>query len=274
MQFERITVFYNEKKPQNRPWAEKAAAWLTAHGIAAQIITSFENLTATQLLICMGGDGTILRGARAAAPLDVPILGINCGTLGFLTAGEKDNLTDLLTDLLAGNYTLQKRLMLQACVFSPNGEKQSFLALNDCVLRAEKPRALTVETTFNDQKVAAYFGDGVLVSTPTGSTAYALAAGGPIVAPGVEVLLVTPICPHTLTQRPLILPTTGELNLHPLLKTPQEGAFLSIDGQTNISLLPGTRVQITRSSFHTSLIKFQQRDFFSLLHRKLNWGSR
>ncbi|MBR4592100.1 MAG: NAD(+)/NADH kinase [Elusimicrobiaceae bacterium] len=274
MTFKHIAVFYNEQKPQNRPLAQQTAAWLNERGLTAHVVTSLENLAQTDLLICMGGDGTILHSARAAAPIHIPVLGINCGNLGFLAACEQDSFSPLLDNLLQGKYTLQERLMLQANVFFPNGEKQTFLALNDCVLRAEKPRALLIETAFDRQPAASYFGDGVVISTPTGSTAYALAAGGPIVAPGIEVLLVTPICPHTLTQRPLILPANGELELRPVLKTELDGAFLSMDGQTNLSLVPGTYIQISRYAYPVKLILPLQQDFFSLLHHKLNWGNR
>lgn len=238
------------------------------------MITSFENLAPTDLLICMGGDGAMLRCAREAAPLNIPLLGINCGTLGFLAACEKNEFENTLSDLLADKLQLQERTMLAVCVRLPNGKTQHLLALNDCLLRADKPRALTIEASFNNHPLPSYFGDGVLVSTPTGSTAYALAAGGPIVAPGVDGLLVTPVCPHTLTQRPLLLPSQGKLELCPLGKNAQDGICLSIDGQENLTLPPDARVQITRSSSQAKLLMHPKRDFFTMLNRKLSWGSR
>lgn len=274
MQVERVLIFYNEQKPQNKPLADNVAAWLSAHGKTARVVTSFEDLSATDLLICMGGDGAMLRCARETAPLHLPLLGINCGTLGFLAACEKTEFEDTLTDLFAGKLTCQERTLLSVCVQFPGGKTQQLLALNDCVLRAEKPRALTINATFNNRELPPYFGDGVLISTPTGSTAYALAAGGPIVAPGVEGLLITPICPHTLTQRPLLLPPTGTLELSPLLKTPLDGADLTIDGQETVNLPPGARVQITQSPLRARFFTRPQRDFFTMLNRKLNWGCR
>ena len=274
MQFERVTVFYNEQKPQNKPLAEKAAAWLMRSGRTATVVTSLDDLTDTSLLICMGGDGALLACAREAAPRRIPLLGINCGTLGFLASCEKTDFEKTLADLTNGKLPLQKRTMLAVHVQFANEDTQDLLALNDCVLRADKTRALTVQATFDGRELPPYFGDGVLISTPTGSTAYALAAGGPIVAPGVEGLLVTPICPHTLTQRPIVLPAQGTLELSPVLKTPLDGADLTIDGQETLTLPAGTRVQITQSPHQAQFFTSSNRDFFTMLNRKLNWGSR
>ena len=274
MQFKYVAVFYNEQKTQNKPFAQDVCAWLQEHHVQARVITSFENLSQTDLLICMGGDGAMLRCAREAAPFNIPLLGINCGTLGFLAACEKTDFKEALTELLEGRFSVQERMMLSVRITPPDGTTQELLGLNDCVISADKSRALTVEADFNGRALPPYFGDGVLVSTPTGSTAYALAAGGPIVAPGVEGLLVTPICPHTLTQRPLLLPTNGKLELRPVLKTPLDGACLSIDGQINVSLPAGTRVQIAPGPVKARLLINPKRDFFTMLNRKLSWGTR
>ena len=274
MQFKQVSVFYNKQKPQNAPLASEVAAWLTAHGMQARVVTSFENLSASDLLICMGGDGVMLRCAREAAPLHIPILGINCGTLGFLAACEKDEFENTLTDLLAGNFTVQERIMLAVTVLLPEGKTCTLSALHACVLRADRSRALTVQASFNGRPLPPYFGDGVLVSTPTGSTAYALAAGGPIVAPGVDGLLITPICPHMLTQRPILLPHEGILELRPVLKTPLDGADLTLDGQENLTLPPGACVHIRPGAVKANLLMHPNRDFFTMLNRKLSWGSR
>ncbi len=274
MQFKRVAVFYNEQKPQNKPLSEQVAAWFATHNHTAKVITALDNLSDTDLLVCMGGDGALLACAREAAPHRIPILGVNCGTLGFLASCEKTEIEQTLTDLLDGKLLLQKRNMLAVQVQFPSEEAQDLLALNDCVLHADKTRALTVQATFDGRELPPYYGDGVLISTPTGSTAYALAAGGPIMAPGVEGLLVTPICPHTLTQRPLVLPAQGRLELAPILKTPLDGADLTIDGQETLALPAGTRVQITQSQHQAQFFISTHRDFFTMLNRKLNWGSR
>ena len=274
MSFSHATVFYNAQKAQNQQPAEQAAAWLSKHGVAAQTTTDFENLSQTDILICMGGDGTMLRCARECAPRRIPLLGVNCGTLGFLAACEKEEWETALADLLDGKFILQERMMLSVRIQSPNCPVQQLLALNDCVIHADKARVLTVEAAFDAHPLPSYFGDGVLISTPTGSTAYALAAGGPIVAPGVEGLLVTPICPHTLSQRPILLPTGKKLELYPVLKTPLDGAGLTIDGQENLSLPPHTQVQIAPYEHKARFLMSPKRDFFTMLNRKFNWGNR
>lgn len=216
----------------------------------------------------------MLRCARAAAPLGTAVFGVNCGTLGFLASCEISDVKERLEQLLSGQCTVHERFMLRAQILTPNASVQEYLAFNDCVLRAAQPRAFTVKASFNGKQVPPYFGDGVIVATPTGSTAYSLAAGGPIVEPGVDVLLITPICPHSLHQRPLILPAAGELELTPAFKNKEDGAVLSVDGQINLSLPPGARIRLTRSPLKTKLLCGAERDFFSILNRKLNWGAR
>lgn len=275
MEFKNAVVFFNENKPVVRTLAEETLALLADRGVRARAISTLENLDkSTDLLVCMGGDGTMLRCARAAAPLNTAVFGINCGTLGFLAACEISDFKERLEQLLRGGCTVHERFMLRTQIFPPDGAAQEFLAFNDCVLRAAQPRAFTVNASFNGKQLPPYFGDGVIVSTPTGSTAYSLAAGGPIVEPGVDILLITPICPHTLHQRPLILPAEGELELIPSLKNKEDGAVVSIDGQINLSLPPGARVKLTRSPLKAKLLGAPERDFFSILNRKLNWGAR
>ncbi len=245
------------------------------HGVQTELITDLSRLTAeTELLVSMGGDGTMLRCARAAAPLGIPIFGINCGTLGFLAACEREDALPALQVLLNGQCAVHERFMLHTRLAAPGAHPREFVAFNDCVLRAAAPRAFLVEAQWNGKEIPSYFGDGVIVSTPTGSTAYSLAAGGPIVEPGVEVLAVTPICPHTLHQRPLILSADGTLALTPVFKNESDRAACSIDGQINFILPPGACVQISRSAMKAKLLCPPQRSFFTILKRKLNWGNR
>ena len=267
MSFTRIAVFHNPQKPHNAPLAQKVCAFLRAQGAMAELLDDLEQLCKHDLLISMGGDGTILRCARDASPKNIPIFGINCGTLGFLAAAEKDNLEQDLTLLLQGKCVLNKRMMLMAQV---NGKK--YPAFNDCVLRTNKPRAFVTRAVWNNKELPAYYGDGIIVATPTGSTAYSLAAGGPIIEPSVPVLTITPICPHSLYQRPLVLAANGVLTLTPDLKTDGH-AFISLDGQNNVDVTTGDSVSITRSPFDAQLLCLPGRHFFTLLHRKLNWGN-
>ena len=271
-----LAIFFNEQKPLARALANEVNAFLQENGLETQFLTSLETLSEQKinLLICLGGDGTMLRCARAAAPLGLPVFGINCGTLGFLASCEKDDFKKSLQQVLQKECLSAERFMLQVKVFAPQEAEQNFLAFNDCVLRAANPRAFILNASFNGREIPSYFGDGVIVSTPTGSTAYSLAAGGPIVEPGVDVQVVTPICPHTLNQRPLILPAEGTLELIPEFKNEADLAVLSIDGQINLTLPKNARVHLTRSPIKAKLFCSPERDFFSILNRKLKWGSR
>ncbi len=275
MHFQHAAVFYNEHKTHTAPLAEEVCAFLRQNGVQTELITALDGLTAeTDLLVSMGGDGTMLYCARAAAPLGIPIFGINCGTLGFLAACEQDDALASLQVLLRGGCTLNERFMLQVQISAPHAAPRNFIAFNDCVLRAAAPRAFLVEAAWNGAEMPSYFGDGVIVSTPTGSTAYSLASGGPIVEPGVDVLIITPICPHTLNQRPIVLSAGGTLQMTPSFKNEADRALCSVDGQINLTLPPGARVHITRSPVKAKLFCLPQRGFFPILNRKLKWGNR
>ena len=271
MQLKHIGVFYNQHKVQNQPLAQQAVDFLRAKHIKATMLTSLDNLEDIDLVISMGGDGTMLRCARECAPKQIPIFGINCGTLGFLAAAEKEELTAALDALLAGKYISHKRLLLQAVVKTSQNTK-IFTAFNDVVLHSANLRTFYVNATFNGTKMPSYFGDGVIVSTPTGSTAYSLAAGGPIVEPNVEVIVITPICPHSLHQRPMVLPATGLLQLSPSFKNKEDGAIVSFDGQLNLPLEPGAVLELSRAPRAIELLTLPQRGFFDVLHKKLSWG--
>lgn len=271
MQLKRIGVFYNQHKSQNYPLAQQAVEILRAKRVDATLLTSLDNLKDIDLVIGMGGDGTMLRCARECAAKNIPIFGINCGTLGFLAAAEKEELSAALDALLAGKYISHKRLLLQAVV-KTSGNTQIFTAFNDVVLHSANLRTFYVNATFNGTKMPSYFGDGVIVSTPTGSTAYSLAAGGPIVEPNVEVLVITPICPHSLHQRPIVLPATGLLQLSPSFKNKEDGAIVSFDGQLNLPLEPGAVLELSRAPHEVELLTLPQRGFFGVLHKKLSWG--
>lgn len=271
MNFEHVCIFVN--KEVHRPLAEKLEASLRLKNIHVQIITSLQELPTSDLLISLGGDGTILKCVRTAAPLRVPVLGINCGSLGFLTACEKEEALVILKDLISGNYTFEQRALLEVRVLVPNKEPQVFTAFNDCILRSAAPRTLLITAQWNEHDLPSYNGDGVIVATPTGSTAYSLAAGGPIADPSAKVLLVTPICPHSLHQRPLVLSSNGKLTLTPTPKYQEDAVLCSLDGQNNVPLPAGTKVEISRAPYPAQLIFLSGYDFFHELNRKLDWGS-
>lgn len=271
MNFKHACIFVNKAIYQSL--AQQVATFLHTHNIKVDILPSLENIPQTDLLLSLGGDGTILKCVRTVAPKGIPVFAINCGTLGFLASCEKENALEALQYVIDGKFLIHSRTLLEARIFRPGEPEMTSLAFNDCVLHAATPRAFILQAQWNQTEVPSYYGDGVVVATPTGSTAYSLAAGGPIVEPSVDVLVVTPICPHSLHQRPLVLPAGGKLTLTPSLKYDEDRVLLSLDGQTNLSLASGARVEITRSRHTAQLIGFPQRDFFTNLHRKLSWGS-
>lgn len=226
------------------------------------------------LLITLGGDGTLLRGARLVAPYGVPILGINLGRLGFLTSAPQLELREHVDHLFAGDFWIDERFTLEAVVVGASGFVSTpFTALNDAVLHKggfARVIRLAVHVSPEQQEVATYTADGIIIATPTGSTAYSLSAGGPIVAPAVQCILATPICPHTLVVRPLVLPASAEVTVSAL--TPTEGLMLTVDGQDGAELRPGDRLVIRRGPAAVRLVRFAGQSFFTTLRRKLHWA--
>ncbi len=269
--FTHIGVFYNQLKTHVAPVAQVATGFLRTQNVHPTLLTTLENLPDLDVLISLGGDGTMLRCARACAPQNIPVFGINCGTLGFLAAAEKEELQSALSTLLQGACMPHNRLMLHITV-RQQSQTQTFTALNDCVLHPAGMRAFFITSTFNRVEMPLYFGDGVIVSTPTGSTAYSLAAGGPIVEPNVDVFVVTPVCPHSLSARPMVLSANGQLRLKPSFKNAEDRAVLSLDGQIHTPLGPGAEITITRAPFTAQLLMLPKRGFFTVLQKKLSWG--
>ncbi len=229
------------------------------------------------LLVTLGGDGTLLRGARMVAGHDVPILGVNLGRLGFLTSASLEGMEDAVQRTFEGRYSLDERFTLEAHIHEEGlDEGPAFLALNDIVMhKAGVARVTRVQVRVSQpsgvEDVGSFSGDGVIVSTPTGSTAYSLSAGGPVVVPSVECLLVTPICAHTLGWRPLAVPVGQEIVLT-ALDRPTD-LVLTVDGQETHSVPPGFAVTVRRGAVSVSLIRFPGGSFFSTLRRKLGWAA-
>lgn len=226
------------------------------------------------LLITLGGDGTLLRGSRLVAARSVPVLGVNLGYLGFLTSISPAELGEALPRLFAGDYWLDERFTLEATVVTPSGTPgPTFMALNDAVLHKggfARVIRLAVHVGPDAQEVATYTADGIILSTPTGSTAYSLSAQGPVVHPAVDCILATPICPHTLVLRPLILPATVEITIEVL--SPSEELILTVDGQDGAGLHPADRLVVRRGNATVPLVRFPGQNFFATLRRKLHWG--
>jgi len=222
-------------------------------------------------VVALGGDGTVLRVARAVSKWNVPVLGVNVGRLGFLAATEVGATYRTLSRVLAGQGRVEHRSMLTVEVTSRGKNHGPFLALNECVIRSGATgRILMLQAFVQDRPLANYIGDGLIVSTTTGSTAYNLAASGPIVHPAVDVLMITPICPHSLSQRPLIIPTSEIVTVR--IDRPLTSAILSLDGQVNHALSPGDRVEIRQATERAPFLVDPDRNFYQVLQSKLKWG--
>lgn len=224
------------------------------------------------LLLTLGGDGTLLRGARMVAPLGIPVLGINLGRLGFLTSLSPDELDAGLDRLMTGGTVLDDRMVLQVEAETSAGSVDGgYLALNDVVLhRGGVARMIRMKIHTHGEEVGTYSADGIILATPTGSTAYSLSAGGPIVPPNLDCIIATPICPHTLAVRPLILSADDTVTVEVL--SPTEELILTIDGQEGTSLMPGDRLVVRRAPLPLHVVRFPGQTFFSTLRRKLAWG--
>jgi NAD+ kinase len=225
-----------------------------------------------ELMVVLGGDGTLLAVARQMGSSAVPILGVNLGQLGFLAEVAPEEQLELLERVLQGDYQTVERMRLEVYAERDGHELARYLALNDAVItRSELSRMIDLEMLVDGAPVTTYHGDGLIVSTPTGSTAYTLSAGGPILMPGSRVVVLTPICPHTLTQRPIVLPESARLEIRVF---PREGdGQLTVDGQTGLSLASGDRVFIAASERPVQFVVDPYRSRFDVLRTKLGWGS-
>jgi len=236
------------------------------------------HLESCDLAIAIGGDGTMLSTGREIAGFSVPLLGINTGGLGFLTAVDLPGFRKEYKRILDKGYSVERRWMLSGAVL--RGGKTLFgphTALNECVIRStEHSRPIKVEVEYAGRLVTSFFGDGIMISTPTGSTAYALSVGGPVVMPGVDAFLVAPICSHSLTQRPLVLSAQSSISVRLALRSLQDKpkALVSLDGQLQRDLTLGEEVHIRRHQHQLSLVLPPNRTHFQLLRAKLKWGER
>ena len=225
----------------------------------------------SQLLLVLGGDGTLLAAARVAAPLGIPILPINMGSLGFLTSFKLEEMYPALEDILAGRFSSSERVMLDV-VLERNGaiiERQA-VANEACINKGALARMIDLKLTIDGDFVCRYRADGLVVATPTGSTAYSLSAGGPIVHPSVESWVITPICPHTLSDRPVVVRDSSQINVS--LSGDSESVFLTLDGQTGIPMEADDLVHMKRAPERLKLIQPPKKSYFEILRSKLKWG--
>ncbi len=233
---------------------------LEAHGLTYEILDINNLKKGYDIAFVIGGDGTILKTARFFASEDTAIFGINLGRLGFLSQSSKEDFSHSLDKILNGEYRIEERLML---------ETENQIALNDFVIKtAEQGRTARFELKINGKSVCNYLADGIIISTPTGSTAYGLSAGGPVLSPDIDAFVIVPICPHTLTARPLVVPANEEISISSL----DEGQefILSVDGQGNFAL--NREINIKKSSLQAKLLILDNTEFYTILKNKLNWG--
>jgi NAD+ kinase len=259
--------------------------WLGARGLSAQ----YDQETATSLgdealgktrtelagdsdlLLVLGGDGTLLAAAREAAPHGVAILPINLGSLGFLTSFTLEEMYPALEETLAGRLTATERAMLNAALIRDGKTLEDQRVLNEVVInKGALARMIEVKLSIDQDFVCRYRADGLIVATPTGSTAYSLSAGGPIVHPNVESIIVTPICPHTLSDRPLVVGDKCCVEMN--LVGPAESVYLTLDGQKGVQMQSGDRVRIFRAQERLKLIQPKRKSYYEILRSKLKWG--
>jgi NAD+ kinase len=279
-----VGILTKPKFPDVKHIVKELATWLREHGkdvlldaksaaLLGESVTHKKTEIATRadMILVLGGDGTMLNAARLVEERSVPILGVNMGGLGFLTEVTLDHLYPSLERIFAGDCFLEERLMLRARIDRHGEHVAQATVLNDVVVsKGTLARMIEVQITINGQFVTSLRGDGLILSTPTGSTAYSLSAGGPIMHPSVQALMLTPICPHTLTHRPLVIPSAVTLEV--TLTSKDEGAMTTFDGQVGVAMTQGDTVLVSATDRITRLIRFPDRTYFDVLRRKLKWG--
>ena len=287
MPIKRVGIISKPKKAEIREMVPPLLKWLREHSVEVFIdketgatleggekcLTRNEMPGQVDLLVVLGGEGTLLAAARAINRKPVPLLGVNMGGLGFLTVTTREELYPTLETVLSGNFRTERRVQIEGELIRADEVITSFLALNDVVLnKGAISRILDFELRVDGEFVATYKSDGLIVSTPTGSTAYSLAAGGPVTAPTVEAFIVTPICAHTLTNRPLVLPDSVQIEV--VVKSTREAAYLTVDGQVGITAHSEDLVRLRKAASFVELVRPPHKHYFEILQQKLKWGER
>ncbi len=279
-----VAIISKPSKPELREVLPQVLEWLKGHGYeiwmdheSALYVPGYNVLERGELgekkpkfVLVLGGDGTLLSAGRAIAPYGIPILGVNLGSLGFLTEVPLSEMYATLDAIDTGCCNVEQRSMLH-CELSRKGQLlASYPALNDAVLnKSAIARLVQFDLQVDGSFVLNYRADGVIISTPTGSTAYSLAAGGPILMPSVDAVVITPVCPHSLTHRPLVVRDTAQIQVQ--VKTDGEEAFLTIDGQVGMPVVDGDVVRVRKSEHRVTLLRMRK-TFFEVLRNKLKWG--
>ncbi len=282
-----IGIFSKPKSSQAGQLVPVLLDWLATRGIAVRLDRETAGYAGAaqagfdrpdvpercDLAVVLGGDGTLLSAARAVGNRAIPLLAVNLGGLGFLTSIPVQDLFPELERALAGDHRVTRRKMLRVSLKRANSVVAEYQALNDVVIaKSTIARIVDLEAWAGDSFICAYKADGLIISTPTGSTAYSLSAGGPIVYPTVDAVCLTPICPHTLTNRPLIVPSQMPIRI--VSRASDEDAYLTVDGQVGNPLAGGDEVECATSDFDVLLIQPPDKTFFDVLRQKLKWGER
>ncbi|MDP9267298.1 MAG: NAD(+)/NADH kinase [Acidobacteriota bacterium] len=282
-----VAIISKPGRPQLAEVAARLVQWLRANGYG--VLADAETCAVVgglecaaregivgrkpEFLVVLGGDGTMLAAARSVSQAGIPILGVNLGSLGFLTEVRLEELEATLDALTHHQCVIDARAMLHCQLVRGGKCVAAYEALNDIVVnKAALARMVDFDVYVNQQFVSNYKADGVIVATPTGSTAYSLAAGGPILTPDVDAFVITPVSPHALTNRPLVVPDRSEIMIE--VQQPQEEAYLTVDGQTGGPLRQGDRIVCHKSEHTIQLLHLPQRSFFDVLRAKLKWGER
>jgi NAD+ kinase len=273
----------NRKEPRDilqhlLPWLQQKGCevFIDIETASLMGIRGYERVEIPSLVeavLVLGGDGTMLSVNRLVAGKGIPVLGINLGSLGFLAEVNKENIYSALEKMLSGGYAVEERLMLKAMIVRGGETIAEYLVLNDVVInKGALARIIDLETFIDNIYVTTFKADGLIISTPTGSTAYSLSAGGPILYPTLESIVLTPICSHTLTNRPIVLP--DQVSIEICLKSISEDVFLTLDGQTGCSLKPDDVIRISKAEHKARLLVHGERGYFDVLRTKLKWGER
>jgi len=282
----RIGIIVKPNKPDAIPLVKELIEWLGRRNVQAYLDETIsppinhplscprsEMSRRVDFLIVLGGDGTLLSAVREMEGKNVPILGVNLGGLGFLTEITLEELYPVLERILEGQVEKEERMKLCAAVLRQGERVGEYCVLNDVVItKSVLARIINLRNSVNGKYVTTYRGDGVIISTPTGSTAYSLAAGGPIVYPSMDSILITPICPHALTNRPLLIPDQATVEF--TLESEESGVRLTLDGQVGCPLYPFDQVIVTKAKDYVSFIKSPFKDYFQILRTKFKWGER
>lgn len=287
MQIRKVAIFAKMHDPRCQGIANDLVHWLLARDCVplvepnlARLIGQSEIISEegirdqTELVVVLGGDGTLISVARLFGGRDVPILGINLGSLGFLTEITIEELYPRLELCLQGAPRVSARMMLMVTLIRNNKQNEIYHVLNDVVInKGALARIVDLETRINKQFLTTYKADGLIVATPTGSTGYSLSAGGPIIQPQMSCIVITPICPHTLTNRPIVVTDESIISVT-ITASFDEKVYLTLDGQVGIELQEGDSVEVRKALHKTSLVMSRSRDYFELLRTKLKWGER